>query len=124
MSYARNLLSRGEEVVFESRQHWFAVLGETWPFVIAAVLAFAVLIWSSTSDTTQLLQILQIVSLVALIVSLARIALKVWSWRNQATGRATTFTTAQAPPRRHTTAQVSSRDRQRALKRTAPKADH
>ena len=35
MSYARNLLSRGEEVVFESRQHWFAVLGETWPFVIA-----------------------------------------------------------------------------------------
>jgi membrane protein YdbS with pleckstrin-like domain len=83
MSYARNLLSRGEEVVFESRQHWFAVLGETWPFVIAAVLALAVLIWSSTSDSTQLLQILQIVSLVALIVSLARIGLKVWSWRNQ-----------------------------------------
>ncbi|MEX0626053.1 MAG: PH domain-containing protein [Chloroflexota bacterium] len=83
MSYARNLLSRGEEVVFESRQHWFAVLGETWPFVIAAVLAFAVLIWSSSSDSTQLLQILQIVSLVALIVSLARVGLKVWSWRNQ-----------------------------------------
>ncbi len=83
MSYARNLLSRGEEVVFESRQHWFAVLGETWPFVIAAILAFAVLIWSSTSESTQLLQILQIVSLVALIVSLARVGLKVWSWRNQ-----------------------------------------
>ncbi|MEO8639238.1 MAG: PH domain-containing protein [Chloroflexota bacterium] len=83
MSYARNLLSRGEEVVFESRQHWFAVLGATWLFVLGAVLAFAVLIWSSTSDTTQLLQILQIVSLVALIVSLALIAIKVWSWRNQ-----------------------------------------
>ncbi len=26
MSYARNLLSRGEEVVYESRQHWFAVI--------------------------------------------------------------------------------------------------
>ena len=83
MSYARNLLSRGEEVVFESRQHWFAVLGETWPFVIGAILALAVLIWSSTSESTQLLSILQIVSLVALIVCLARIGLKVWSWRNQ-----------------------------------------
>ena len=83
MSYARNLLSRGEEVVFESRQHWFAVLGETWPFVIAAVLAFAVLIWATTSTNNQVLSILQIVALVALIVSLARIGLKVWSWRNQ-----------------------------------------
>ena len=84
MSYARNLLSRGEEVVFESRQHWFAVLGETWPFVIGAILAFAVLIWASTSGTNnQLLSILQIIALVALIVSLARIGLKIWSWRNQ-----------------------------------------
>jgi uncharacterized membrane protein YdbT with pleckstrin-like domain len=83
MSYARNLLSRGEEVVFESRQHWFAVLGQTWPFVIGAVLAFAVLIWSSTSDSNTILQILQIVSLVILIVSAARIALTIWGWRNQ-----------------------------------------
>jgi membrane protein YdbS with pleckstrin-like domain len=51
--------------------------------VIGAVLALAVLIWSSTSESTQLLSILQIVSLVALIVCLARIGLKVWSWRNQ-----------------------------------------
>lgn len=84
MSYARNLLSRGEEVVFETRQHWFAVLGETWPFVIGAILAFAVLIWATTSGSNnQLLTILQIIALVALIVSLARIGLKIWSWRNQ-----------------------------------------
>ena len=83
MSYARNLLSRGEEVVFESRQHWFAVLGETWPFVIAAILAFAVLIWQTTSTAWQLTGLLQIISLVALVVSLGRIGLKVWSWRNQ-----------------------------------------
>jgi membrane protein YdbS with pleckstrin-like domain len=84
LSYARNLLSRGEEVVFETRQHWFAVLGETWPFVIGAILAFAVLIWATTSGTNnQLLTILQIIALVALIVSLARIGLKIWSWRNQ-----------------------------------------
>lgn len=83
MSYARNLLSRGEEVVFESRQHWFAVLGETWPFVIAAILAFAVLIWQTTSTAWELTGLLQIVSLVTLVVSLGRIGLKVWSWRNQ-----------------------------------------
>ena len=83
MSYARNLLSRGEEVVFESRQHWFAVIGETWPFVIVAILAFAVLIWQTTSTAWQLTGLLQIVSLLALVVSLGRIGLKVWSWRNQ-----------------------------------------
>lgn len=83
MSYARNLLSRGEEVVFESRQHWFAVLGETWPFVIAAILAFAVLIWQTTSAAWQLTGLLQIISLLVLVVSLGRIGLKIWSWRNQ-----------------------------------------
>jgi membrane protein YdbS with pleckstrin-like domain len=83
MSYARNLLSRGEEVVFESRQHWFAVLGETWLFVIAAILAFAVLIWQTTSTPGSLTGFLQVVSLVFLLVSLGRIGLKVWSWRNQ-----------------------------------------
>jgi membrane protein YdbS with pleckstrin-like domain len=83
MSYARNLLSRGEEVVFESRQHWFAVLGETWLFVIVAVLALAVLIWQSTSTAWNGTGILQIVSLVALLVSLGRIALRIWGWRNQ-----------------------------------------
>jgi Bacterial PH domain/Short C-terminal domain len=83
MSYARNLLSRGEEVVFESRQHWFAVLGATWPFVIAAILAFAVLIWQTTSRAWQLTGLLQIISLVVLLVSLGRIGLTIWGWRNQ-----------------------------------------
>ena len=83
MSYARNLLSRGEEVVFESRQHWFAVLGQTWPFVIAAILAFAVLIWQSSLDEWSLRGVLQIFSLLVLLGSLGRIGLKVWSWRNQ-----------------------------------------
>jgi len=83
MSYARNLLSRGEEVVFESRQHWFAVVARTWPFIIGAILAFAVLIWSTTSESNTILAILQIVSLVALLAALAQISLKVWAWRNQ-----------------------------------------
>jgi membrane protein YdbS with pleckstrin-like domain len=83
MSYARNLLSRGEEIVFESRQHWFAVLGETWPFVIAAILAFAVLIWQTSQPEWSLRGALQILSLLVLLVALGRIGLKVWAWRNQ-----------------------------------------
>jgi membrane protein YdbS with pleckstrin-like domain len=83
MSYARNLLSRGEEVVFESRQHWFAVLVETWTFVIAAIVALALLIWATSTDIGSLRGIVQIVALLALLVSLAYIGLKIWSWRNQ-----------------------------------------
>lgn len=83
MSYAKNLLSRGEEVVFESRQHWFAILAQTWAFVIGALLAFAVLIWQTSGDEWALRGFLQIVSLAVLLVSLAWIGLKVWAWRNQ-----------------------------------------
>ena len=83
MSYARNLLSRGEEVVFESRQHWLAVLGQTWLFVIGAILVMAVLIWATSSDLGSIDGGVQVVSLVLLIVSLAFLAIKIWAWRNQ-----------------------------------------
>jgi membrane protein YdbS with pleckstrin-like domain len=83
MSYAKNLLSRGEEVVFESRQHWFAILAQTWAFVIGAILAFAVLIWQTSGNEWPLRGAIQIASLAVLLVSMAWIGLKVWSWRNQ-----------------------------------------
>src|SRR5439155_1452626 len=83
MSYARNLLSRGEEIVFETRQHWFAVLAQVWLFVVLAVLALAVLIWQSTSAGWQGTGFLQIVAVVVLLGSLARIGLVVWGWQNQ-----------------------------------------
>jgi len=83
MSYAKNLLSRGEEVVFESRQHWLAVLGQTWLFVIGAILVLAVLIWATSSDLGSIEGGVQIVSLVLLIVSLAYLGIKIWAWRNQ-----------------------------------------
>jgi hypothetical protein len=83
MSYARNLLSRGEEVVFESRQHWLAVLGQTWLFVIGAILVLAVLIWATSSDLGSIEGGVQVVSLVLLIVCLAYLGLKIWAWRNQ-----------------------------------------
>ncbi|HLA65175.1 MAG TPA: PH domain-containing protein, partial [Candidatus Saccharimonadales bacterium] len=86
MSYARNLLSRGEEVVFESRQHWLAVLGETWPFVVVSILALAVAIWLGTNPplvNPTVDGIVTIVVVVALIVSLGRIGMRIWGWRNQ-----------------------------------------
>ncbi|HYM52141.1 MAG TPA: PH domain-containing protein [Candidatus Dormibacteraeota bacterium] len=86
MSYARNLLSRGEEVVFESRQHWFAVLAQTWAWVIGAVIAFALLLWVGTNTDiggATMDGILTLVLLVVLIVALARIGLVIWAWRNQ-----------------------------------------
>jgi hypothetical protein len=86
VSYARNLLSRGEEVVFESRQHWFAVIARTWIWIVVAVLSFALLIFLNTNprigDAT-VDQILTIVALGALVVSILMIAFVVWDWRNQ-----------------------------------------
>jgi membrane protein YdbS with pleckstrin-like domain len=84
MSYARNLLSRGEEVVHESRQHWFSVIAQTWLFIITAILALALLIYTTTgTDGTGIWPVLQIVSLIALLVALAFIGFRVWAWRNQ-----------------------------------------
>src|SRR4029453_4227599 len=78
-----NLLSRGEEVVFESRQHWLAVLGQTWLFVMGAILGLAVLIWAPPSDLGSIGGGVQVGALVLLIISLAYLGLKIWAWRNQ-----------------------------------------
>jgi Bacterial PH domain/Short C-terminal domain len=83
MSYARNLLSRGEEIVFETRQHWLAIFGQVWLFVVLAVLGLAVLIWQSTSAAWSGREILQIVAIVVLVGALARIGLVMWAWQNQ-----------------------------------------
>jgi membrane protein YdbS with pleckstrin-like domain len=83
MSYARNLLSRGEEVVFETRQHWFAVFAEAWLYGALAILALAVLIWQSTSQPWDLRGALQVVALVVLLGALVRIGFSVWAWQNQ-----------------------------------------
>ena len=83
MSYARNLLSRGEEIVFETRQHWLAVLAQVWLFAVLAILALAVLIWQSTSARWQGTGLLQIAALVVMLAALARIGLVIWGWQNQ-----------------------------------------
>jgi PH (Pleckstrin Homology) domain-containing protein/putative oligomerization/nucleic acid binding protein len=87
MSYARNLLSRGEDVVHESRQHWFAIVARTWIWIIAVIVALAIIIFLSSNDEpvggATVDGILTIVVIVALIASLAYIGFVLWDWRNQ-----------------------------------------
>jgi hypothetical protein len=83
MSYARNLLSRGEEVVFETRQHWFAVFARVWLYALLAVIALAVVIWQTSTAEWQLRGLLQVIGLVVLLGSLVRISLTIWAWQNQ-----------------------------------------
>ena len=87
MSYARNLLSRGEEVVYESRQHWFAVIARTWVWILIAVIALALVIFLSGGQAPivndDVDQVVTIVAVVALIGTIAYIGFVFWDWRNQ-----------------------------------------
>ena len=87
MSYARNLLSRGEEVVYESRQHWFAVVARTIIWILIAIVAVAIVIFLVTGERPfggeTVDGVLTTVGFVALIGTLAYIGFVVWDWRNQ-----------------------------------------
>ena len=87
MSYARNLLSRGEEVVYESRQHWFAVIARTWFWIVIAIFALAVLLWIGANgqvlDNTTIDGVVTVVALVAMLAAVAWVAFVLWDWRNQ-----------------------------------------
>ena len=87
MSYARNLLSRGEEVVYESRQHWFAVIARTWVWIVIAVIALALVIFLSGGPepigNDMVDGIITIAAVVGLIGALAYVAFVLWDWRNQ-----------------------------------------
>jgi uncharacterized membrane protein YdbT with pleckstrin-like domain len=87
VSYARNLLSRGEEVVHESRQHWFAVVARTWLWLVLAIIALAILIFVASGDpilgSTEFDMIITIVAVVALLLGAILVAYVLWDWRNQ-----------------------------------------
>ncbi|MDQ5840310.1 MAG: PH domain-containing protein, partial [Chloroflexota bacterium] len=82
MSYARKLLARGEEVTFESGQHWFAVVGRSWWAIILAILALAVLLFLVNPPEASLDGPGELVALVLLLVALGRIGWVIWGWRN------------------------------------------
>lgn len=88
MSYARNLLSRGEEVVYESRQHWFAVIARTWIWIGVAIVALALALWIGTNqgqvlDNPTLDGVVTVVAVGALLAAIGWIGFVLWDWRNQ-----------------------------------------
>ncbi len=50
MSYAEKLLSRGEEIVYSSRQHWFAVIARVWLWILIVIVALAIVIFVMTGE--------------------------------------------------------------------------
>ena len=87
MSYARNLLSRGEDVVYESRQHWFAVIARTWFWILLAVVALAVVIFLVSGETSfinpDIDQIVTLLAVAGLIGAAGYVGFVLWDWRNQ-----------------------------------------
>lgn len=83
MSYARSLLSRGEEVAFESRMHWLGIVAQTWIWLLAALIAVAVVIWQGTQPTTRSRDILMIVAGILLVVAVVRLVWVMLVWRNE-----------------------------------------
>lgn len=82
MSYAKSLLARGEEVVFESGQHWFAVIGRAWWAIIGAILGLAVVLFVASPPEESLDGPAEILALIVLLLSFARIGWVIWGWRN------------------------------------------
>jgi len=86
MSYARNLLSRGEEVVYESRQHWFAVIARTWVWILVAIVALAVVIFLMSGGPVGNSTVDGVVTVLAvggLLAAAGYVGFVLWDWRNQ-----------------------------------------
>ncbi len=88
MSYARNLLSRGEEVVYETRQHWFAVVARVGIWFLVLIVGLAIIIWVASSpaqvlDNETVDGIVTVIAVVGLLGGLAYIGFVLWDWRNQ-----------------------------------------
>ncbi|MBA2263575.1 MAG: PH domain-containing protein [Chloroflexi bacterium] len=86
MSYARNLLSRNEEVVYESRQHWFAIIARTWVWLLVAIVALALVIFLSGSEVVvneTVDGVLTIIAVAGLLGAIGYVGFVLWDWRNQ-----------------------------------------
>jgi uncharacterized membrane protein YdbT with pleckstrin-like domain len=88
MSYAKNLLSRNEEVIYESRQHWFAIIARTWIWILVAIVALALALWIGTNsgavlDNSAIDGVVTVIAVVALIGAIGYVGFVLWDWRNQ-----------------------------------------
>jgi hypothetical protein len=84
MSYARSLLSRGEEVVYESRMHWLGIVAQTWIWILAAVISLAVIIWQGAQETPfPQRDLLMIVAGAVLVVAVLRLGWVLLVWQSE-----------------------------------------
>ena len=86
MSYVSKHLSRGEEIVYASRQHWFAVVARMGVWIIVWILAVAILIWLGANDpilNDTADGVITGIGLIALLATMAYLGFVIWDWRNQ-----------------------------------------
>lgn len=87
MSYVSKHLSRGEEIVYASRQHWFAVVARMGVWILVSIVAVAIAIWIGTNETilgnATVDGAITVVVMVALVATVAYLAFVIWDWRNQ-----------------------------------------
>jgi len=87
MSYVQNHLSRNEEIVYRSRQHWFAVIARSWLWIIVAIVALALTLWINSNDPVfnndGVDGALTVIVFAAFLASLAYIGFVLWDWKNQ-----------------------------------------
>jgi uncharacterized membrane protein YdbT with pleckstrin-like domain len=82
MSYARKQLARGEEVVYQGAQHWWAVVVRVWWAIVLSILSLAVLMWALTWDPSILQTIVEIAALIGLVIGLVKMGTAIWDWHN------------------------------------------
>jgi uncharacterized membrane protein YdbT with pleckstrin-like domain len=82
MSYVEKQLARGEEIVYQGAQHWWAVVVRVWWAIVLTILSLAVLMWALSWDPSAIQTIVEIVALVGLVVGLVRMGTAIWDWHN------------------------------------------
>jgi membrane protein YdbS with pleckstrin-like domain len=82
MSYVEKQLARGEEIVYQGAQHWWAVVVRVWWAIVLTIFAMAVLMWALTWDPSIIQTIVEIAGLIGLVVGLVRMGTAIWDWHN------------------------------------------
>jgi hypothetical protein len=87
MSYVENHLSRNEQIVYASRQHWFAVIARAWVWIAVAILALALSLWIGSNDPVldneMIDGILTVLAVGGLLGAVGYLGFVLWDWRNQ-----------------------------------------
>jgi hypothetical protein len=87
MSYVENHLSRNEQIVYASRQHWFAVIARAWVWIAVAILALALSLWIGSNEPVlnneTIDGILTVLAVAGLLGAVGYIGFVLWDWKNQ-----------------------------------------